>query len=99
MKKDKGDHDKAIRFLTMFLAVFVAFVILFSITCIADEADHDCTGEDCVVCHQINACQNILEILGLLTAATTVLAALVYIPHQAVLHDEETIRINTLVPL
>lgn len=90
---------KQTRFLTIFLAVLMAFVMLSSITYIAVEAGHDCTGQDCVVCHQINACQNILKNLGLVTAVAAVAVALIYISHQAVLPDAETICINTLVAL
>lgn len=50
------------------LAVLLAFIMLFSAVYIALEADHDCCGEDCFVCGQLRACENLLRNL-LLTAA------------------------------
>ncbi len=50
------------------LAVLFAFIMLFSAVYIALEADHDCCGEDCLVCAQLRACEELLRNL-LLTAA------------------------------
>ncbi|MCR4667888.1 MAG: hypothetical protein K5774_00760 [Clostridia bacterium] len=44
------------------LALLVA--MLFSAFYIAEEADHDCTGEDCPVCACIQICENTLHRLG-----------------------------------
>ncbi len=49
-------------------------VILFSAFCIAAEADHDCTGEDCQVCVILHQCENILRRAG---EAAAVLSAAV----------------------
>ena len=40
-------------FMTRLLAAVLAVVMLFSAVYIAVEADHDCSGEDCAICHQI----------------------------------------------
>lgn len=53
------------------LALLVAFLMLFSVVYIALEADHDCCGEGCAVCAQIQACEDLLR--NLMTAS--VLAA------------------------
>lgn len=50
------------------LALLLALVMLFSAVYIALEADHDCCGEDCFVCAQLRACEELLRNL-LLTAA------------------------------
>ena len=50
------------------LAVLLAFIMLFSAVYIALEADHDCCGENCVICAQLRACEELLRNL-LLTAA------------------------------
>lgn len=55
------------------LALLLALVMLFSVLYIALEADHDCCGEDCAICAQLRACQDLLR--NLLTLA--VLAAAV----------------------
>ncbi len=55
------------------LVLLVAFIMLFSVLFIALEAGHDCCGEDCAVCAQIQVCENLLR--NLLTAAAPVAAA------------------------
>ena len=52
---------KKFRFMTGLLAVVLAFVMLSSVAYIAAESDHDCTGVDCAICHQINVCENLLD--------------------------------------
>ena len=47
-------------FMTRLLAAVLAVVMLFSAVYIAVEADHDCSGEDCAICHQIGVCENLL---------------------------------------
>ncbi len=55
------------------LAMLVAFIMFFSLLYIALEADHDCCGEGCAVCVQIQACEDLLQ--NLMTAAVLVAAA------------------------
>ena len=55
------------------LALLLAFVMLFSVLYIAFEADHNCCGEDCAVCAQIHACEDLLR--NLLAAALLMSAA------------------------
>ncbi len=45
------------------LAMLVAFIMLFSVLYIAFEADHDCCGEGCSVCAQIQVCKDLLRCL------------------------------------
>lgn len=44
-------------------AAFV-LVVLFSSVCILCEADHDCTGEHCPICHMISMNSEMLRLLG-----------------------------------
>ena len=55
------------------LAATVLFVTLCSAFFIAAEADHDCIGENCPICYQVNVCQNILK--NTLPAACAALSA------------------------
>ena len=48
-----------------FVAILLAFAMLFSAFYIILEADHDCDGEDCAICAQICLCENILRQLAL----------------------------------
>lgn len=61
------------------LALLVAFIMLFSVLFIALEADHDCCGEGCAVCAQIQACEDLLRnllMVPVLAAAVRCLYAL-----------------------
>ena len=46
------------------MAVLMFFIMLFSASFIAIEADHDCTGEDCPICACIAQCENTLHQIG-----------------------------------
>ena len=90
---------KKFRFMTGLLAVVLAFVMLSSVAYIATEADHDCTGVDCAICHQISTCENLLKSLGFAGAAAAITAAFIYTLCKAVLPCTETNGTLTLVSL
>ena len=90
---------KKFRFMTGLLAVVLAFVMLSSVAYIAAEADHDCTGVDCAICHQINACENLLKSIGLAGSAVAPAAAILYILCRVIPSCTEVARIFTLVSL
>ena len=85
---------KKFRFMTGLLAVVLAFVAY-----IAAESDHDCTGVDCAICHQINVCENLLKSIGLAGSAAAAVAAILYILYRIILSCTEVARTFTLVSL
>ena len=90
---------KKFRFMTGLLAVVLAFVMLSSVAYIAAESDHDCTGVDCAICHQINVCENLLKSIGLAGSAAAITAAFTYTMCKAILPCTEMIGTLTLVSL
>lgn len=58
------------------LALALAFIMLFAVVFIGLEADHDCHGEDCAICAQIQICVESLRLLMLDLAVMTVTAVL-----------------------
>ena len=50
------------------LAVTLALVMLFSALFIVLEADHDCHGEECRICEQIQLCEDLLRQTALFLA-------------------------------
>ena len=86
-------------FMTRLLAAVLAVVMLFSAVYIAVEADHDCSGEDCAICHQIGVCENLLKSLGLAGAAAAISAAFTYTVCRAILPRTEMNGTLTLVAL
>ena len=95
LKRGEDNMTKKFRFLTGLLAV----VMLSSAVYIAVEADHDCSGEDCAICHQIGVCEDLLKSLGLAGAAAAVTAAFTYTMCKAILPCAETTDTLTLVAL
>ena len=86
-------------FMTRLLAAVLAVVMLSSAVYLAVEANHDCSGEDCAICRQISACENLLKTLGLAGAATAVTAAFTYALCRAILPRAEMNGTLTLVAL
>ena len=43
------------------LAVLFLAITLFSSVYIIIESDHDCSGEDCHICHMIEVCEALLQ--------------------------------------
>ena len=90
---------KKFRFVTRLLAAVLAVVMLSSAIYLAVEANHDCSGEDCAICHQIGICENLLKSLGLAGAAAAISAAFTDTVCRAILPCTETIDTLTLVSL
>lgn len=55
---------KRTRFAAACVAALLVFALLFSVFFIVAEADHDCCGEHCTICHQLQTCQRLLEQLS-----------------------------------
>ena len=66
---------KHLRIAKILLAVLLLAAMLCPLIFITAEADHDCTGADCAICHQINLCENLLNSLGTATAVCAAAAA------------------------
>lgn len=64
------------------LSFVMLFVMLFSITFIAVESDHDCSGEDCAICACIDECEKTIvrfrniSVAGMITIAAVKLLVL-----------------------
>ena len=81
------------------LAVVLAVVMLSSAVYIAVEANHNCSGEDCAICHQLQVCENLLKSIGLAGAAAVFAAAVRYAPCRVIPSCAELVRTFTLVSL
>ena len=90
---------KKSRLITGLLAAVLAAVMLSSAVYIAVEANHNCSGEDCAICHQIGVCENLLKSLGLAGAAAAITAAFTYTVCRAILPCAEMNGTLTLVAL
>ena len=64
------------RLLTLLAALLLLVVFLSSAIFIVVEADHDCTGNHCSICHHIRLCQGILEQLYTIAGFISIFAAM-----------------------
>ena len=90
---------KKSRLITGLLAAVLAAVMLSSAVYIAVEANHNCSGEDCAICHQLRVCENLLKSIGLAGAAAVFAAAVGYAPCSVIPSCAEVVRTFTLVSL
>lgn len=60
---------KTKRILAMVMAVALFAVMLSSALFLAEEADHDCIGDGCQICLQLNLCRGVLKSLSLVLLA------------------------------
>ena len=63
------------RMLAMAMAAAILFIVLASAFFIAAEANHDCVGDGCEICCQINVCRTVLKGLALAIIAAVLAAA------------------------
>ena len=73
------ERKKRNRIAALLFAVTILVIMLYSAFFVAAEADHDCVGEGCLICYQVDACQNTLKSLSLAVCVTAVAVAFTYI--------------------
>jgi len=56
--------------------ILISLAVLSSAAYIALEADHDCVGEECLICSRMEACVDLLRTVFTGTAAVAVFACL-----------------------
>ena len=72
------ERKKRNRIAALLLAVTIPVIMLYSAFFVGAEADHDCVGEGCQICYQVDACQNTLKSLSLAVCVTAVAVAFTY---------------------
>ena len=87
------------RIVAVLLAVMVLVVMLYSALFITAEAGHDCVGENCPICYQINVCRNILKNLSLAVCAAAFATAFTYTLCRSISACAEVAPSYTLVSL
>lgn len=69
---------KKCRALALLSSVMLCFVMFFSVAFVIAEFDHDCTGETCHICTEIEACVSLLNHLGLGLTGCAVIFGIFY---------------------
>lgn len=81
------------------LAVIVLLVMFYSAHFIAEESEHDCVGDDCPICCQINVCRSSLKNLSLAVVVAVLAAAFTFIIYRSIAVCTDTITYHTLISL
>lgn len=66
--------EKQKRLIAWAIACLIFAVISLSGLFIATHAEHDCTGEDCAVCAELEACETVIRGIGRALAWTIAVA-------------------------
>ena len=66
---------KHTRVLALLLSAAMLLVLLASTAFVVSHADHDCCGDNCLICEQINVCTQHLKTVSLAAAAELLFAA------------------------
>lgn len=91
--------SKKKRITALVLMILFVFITLFMTIFIAEEANHECIGDNCQICRQINFCENILKNISSGTAASAVISACFLFLYGVILPHCRNFCINTLVTL
>lgn len=67
---------KAKKIISLFLAIFMIFIMIFSVGYIASHLHHDCTGDDCPICFEMQICLNTIKIFSIAVIAAVILLGL-----------------------
>ena len=66
---------KHTRALALLLSAVLLLVLLASTAFVVSHADHDCCGDNCLICEQINVCTQHLKTVSLAAAAVQLFGA------------------------
>ncbi len=87
------------RIAAMAMCLWLLLVMFFSTAYIIREADHNCTGENCPICHQIQICRQILNTVGTAAFGAAVFSlASVFLTAPTPVHRRESAAV-TLISL
>lgn len=87
------------RIAAMAMCLWLLLVMFFSTVYIIREADHNCTGENCPICHEIQICRQILNTVGTAALGAAVVSfASVFLTVLAPVHRRESAAV-TLISL
>lgn len=67
------------KLLAVTIVCMLCSVLMFSAFFIASENNHDCSGENCPICFQINMCESTVKSVGTGIAAAAFMAAVVFV--------------------
>lgn len=67
------------RIFALSLALAMLLVLFFSVFYLAKEVNHPCTGENCLICQELQACTQTLSQFGCTPSIPTLMIAAAYV--------------------
>ncbi|MDD3240793.1 MAG: hypothetical protein PHW47_12090 [Lachnospira sp.] len=95
----KQNHNNKRRIFATMTAVMLAVVLFFSYAYLLENAHHDCTGENCPICLEMEAAQQIISGFKVLPVLPLVIAVLCVLSHICRVMKECDLTKNTLITL
>lgn len=90
-------EHKAAKYLAVLLCVLMISVMLLSALYVISETNHDCCGDCCPICAQIDQCNAVLRSAGEGTAALTMAVLLALIVSELSIKAEKNVFLPTLI--
>ena len=90
-------EHKAAKYLAVLLCVLMISVMLLSALYVISEANHDCCGDCCPICSQIDQCNAVLRSAGEGTAVLTMAILLVVIVSELFVLADRNVFLPTLI--
>lgn len=87
------------KLLSVTLALLLCSVVMFSAFYVVAENNHDCSGENCPICFQINMCESTVKSIGTAVVAVACLAVTVFVLILNNLKDSDSYLLETPVSL
>lgn len=87
------------RIIALLIAIVLCLAMAFSVAFIVLESDHDCIGEHCEICLEIEACVNLLRGIGFAVLTFLIAVALGHISYKTPKPSEVVRWLDTLVAL
>lgn len=103
MKNNFLDRDGVVkignRFISMILLIALLVCLFFSYQYMIKNAKHDCSGEDCPICMQLEAAIQFVSSIKILPVLSFILAVLCVFTQLYTIHDKSFCVRKTLVSL
>lgn len=87
------------KLLSITVIFMLCLVVMFSSYYIASENNHDCSGENCPICFQINMCESTVKSIGTGVAAAAFTAVAVFVLILSSLKNSDSFLFETPVSL
>lgn len=87
------------RIIAILLSILFVLSVIFTLSFIAAEADHECIGDECPICAEIQSCEDFLKTVSVAAAVFAVVSAVSKFGAVALPYFKSRAEATTLVSL